>query len=69
MRLCIALLATIALLSAACAHEEGGHRHQHELHHWESREMRHELLTQIGGMVTLGVAVGSYLLLRRRTSA
>ncbi|MCS6830615.1 MAG: hypothetical protein RMM08_05565 [Armatimonadota bacterium] len=64
MRLVILLLATILLPTVAFAHEEDG-RH-HEPRHWESAEMRHELLAQLGGMAALGMVVGGYLLIRRR---
>lgn len=71
MRLLAVLLVTIVLLPAVLAHEEGehGHRHHHEPHHWESAEMRHEILTQLEGMVVLGIAAGGYMLIRRRVSA
>ncbi|MCL6475339.1 MAG: hypothetical protein K6U75_09840 [Firmicutes bacterium] len=66
MRLVTVALTMLLLLSVAAAHEEGGHGHHHEPHHWESAEMRHDILAQLGGMVVLGVAAGSYLLSRRR---
>ncbi len=70
MRLFLALLVAMTLLPIALAHEEGehGHSHHHEPHHWESVEMRHELLSQLGGMVTLGILAGGYLLIRRRVN-
>jgi Spy/CpxP family protein refolding chaperone len=69
MRLVIIALAILMLLSVAAAHEEDGHGHHHEPHHWESAEMRHNILAQLGGMVVLGAAAGSYLLIRRRVNA
>ncbi|GIV16560.1 MAG: hypothetical protein KatS3mg022_1995 [Armatimonadota bacterium] len=71
MRLLVALLVTIVLLPAVFAHEEDehGHRHHHEPHHWESAEMRHEIITQLEGMVVLGIAAGGYRLIRRRGHA
>ncbi len=69
MRLVIIALAILMLLSVAAAHEEDGHGHHHEPHHWESTEMRHDILAQLGGMVVLGVAAGGYLLFRRRVHA
>jgi len=68
MRLVTVLLAMTMLLPAALAHEDGGHGHHHEPHHWESVEMRHEILTQLGGMGLLGITAAGYLLIRRRTA-
>ena len=69
MRLLTVLLALLMGCWVATAHEEGGHSHRHEPHHWENAEMRHDLLSQLGGMAVLGAAAGSYLLVRRRTNA
>ncbi|GBC97087.1 hypothetical protein HRbin16_02906 [bacterium HR16] len=69
MRLVIVLIVLMTLLPVALADEHDDHGHHHEPHHWESTEMRHEILTQLGGIVTLGVVAGSYLLVRRRMSA
>jgi hypothetical protein len=69
MRLIPVVLTIFLLASVAAAHEEGGHSHHHEPHHWESAEMRYNILTQLGGMVVLGAAAGSYLLIRRRVNA
>jgi hypothetical protein len=69
MRLIPVVLTIFLLASVAAAHEEGGHAHHHEPHHWESAEMRHNILAQLGGMVVLGVVAGSYLLFRRRVNA
>lgn len=66
MRLVVVLIALMTLLRAALANEHDDHTHHHEPHHWESAEMRHEILTQLGGIVTLGVVAGGYLLVRRR---
>jgi hypothetical protein len=68
MRIALALLVTLILLPTSFAHEEGahGHGHHHEPHHWQSAEMRHELLTQLEGIVVLGFAAGGYLWIRRR---
>jgi hypothetical protein len=69
MRLVTVVLAILMLVSITVVHEEGGHAHHHEPHHWESAEMRHNILAQLGGMVVLGVVAGSYLLFRRRVNA
>jgi len=69
MRLIPVVLTIFLLASVAAAHEEVGHSHHHEPHHWESAEMRHNILAQLGGMVVLGAAAGSYLLIGRRVNA
>jgi Ca2+/H+ antiporter len=66
MRLVAGILVILTLLSVGFAHEEGGHAHHHEPYHWQNAEMRQHLLAQLGGMAALGMAVGSYRLLRRR---
>ena len=60
------LLMVLALMPFSLAHEGDEHGHHHEPHHWESVEMRHELLAQLGGMGVLGMVVGGYYLLRGR---
>lgn len=61
------LLASVALMVPASAHEE--HGHHHEPHHWESAEMRHELEMQMGAIAAAGVIAGGYWLIRRRMNA
>ncbi|MEJ5252170.1 MAG: hypothetical protein HPY54_02225 [Chthonomonadetes bacterium] len=61
------LLVAAVLVASASAHEE--HGHHHEPHHWESAEMRHELMTQTGAIAAAGVIAGGYWLFRRRMSA
>lgn len=68
MKLVTIVLPIILLLSVACAHEEGGHGHHHEPHHWENEQMRHDMLAQMGGMAAIGIAAGGYLLIRRRAN-
>lgn len=66
MRWAVVLPVIVALLMPVLAHDEG-HGHHHELHHWESAEMRHELLTQMGVIGAVGVLAGGYWLTRRRS--
>ncbi len=68
MRLTVVLIALMTLLPAALTNGHDDHAHHHDPHHWENAEMRHDLLTQLGGMAVLGAVAGSYLLVRRRTS-
>lgn len=66
MRWIAVLSVIVALLTPALARDEG-HGHHHEPHHWESAEMRRELLTQMGGIGAAGVLAGGYWLTRRRS--
>lgn len=59
----LSLLFTLLTSTAALAGEE--HGHLHEPHHWESPEVRRELLLQMGTMVGIGTGVACYLLVRR----
>lgn len=68
MRWMVTPLLIWVLVVPALAHDESHHGHHHEPHHWESAEMRHELLTQTAIIGMAGIIAGGYRLVRRRSS-
>lgn len=67
MKWTVTLLAILVLMATAFAHDEE-HAHHHEPHHWQSAEMRHELLTQMTAIGMAGIIAGGYRFIRRRSS-